>query len=68
MSRSRFSSTPLGCFIPMTIACAILCVGWVLNLINVFNQSYASGDIDGMVVMRVIGVLVAPIGGVLGFL
>lgn len=39
-------------------------VGWGLNLAEIAH----SATIDGMVVLRVIGVFIAPLGAVLGFL
>ena len=40
-------------------------VGWVLNLVALFNSSFT--PITGHVVLRVIGVFVAPVGSILGF-
>lgn len=43
----------------------IACVGWVLNIVSIFNSSFDS--LTGILVLRVIGVFLAPIGAVLGF-
>lgn len=40
-------------------------VGWVMNIIAILHSDF--GHIGGMLVLRVIGVFVAPIGAVLGF-
>lgn len=39
-------------------------LGWVLNIIEIAHAA----TIDGMVILRVIGVFIAPLGAVLGFL
>ena len=38
--------------------------GWVMNLIEIVHSS----GIDGMVIVRVIGVFIAPLGAILGWL
>jgi hypothetical protein len=40
--------------------------GWVLNIIDIFNSSFS--EITGILVLRVIGVFIAPLGAVLGYL
>jgi len=40
------------------------CVGWVLNLVAIAQVN----DFSGMLVLRVIGIFVAPIGAVLGWI
>jgi prepilin-type N-terminal cleavage/methylation domain-containing protein len=40
--------------------------GWVWNVVKIVGSDF--GAITGMLVMRVIGVFVAPLGCVLGFL
>lgn len=40
-------------------------VGWVMNLVTVFNTAHA--ELTGIFILRVIGVFMAPIGGVLGY-
>lgn len=39
--------------------------GWILNLIKVFNAEFST--ITGVLVVRVIGVFVAPIGSIFGW-
>ena len=38
--------------------------GWVMNLIQIAHSS----GIDGMVIVRVIGAFIAPLGAILGWL
>ncbi|URC15560.1 hypothetical protein DB2_58 [Octadecabacter Antarctic DB virus 2] len=40
--------------------------GWVMNLVSLFSASF--DPITGQGVMRIIGVFVAPVGGVMGWL
>ena len=41
-------------------------VGWVMNVVKIVGQ--ISDPITGMFIFRCVGVLVAPLGAVLGFL
>ena len=40
--------------------------GWVWNIVKIVGSDF--GQITGLLVMRVIGVFLAPLGAVLGFL
>jgi hypothetical protein len=40
-------------------------IGWVMNLITIANSSF--DVITGMLVLRVVGVFVAPLGAILGY-
>jgi hypothetical protein len=39
-------------------------LGWAMNLVAIAQADY----IDGLVVVRVIGVLIAPLGAILGYI
>lgn len=39
-------------------------IGWVLNLVKIFDADFA--HVTGVLVLRIIGVFIAPIGSVLG--
>lgn len=39
--------------------------GWIINLVTVFHSNY--DHITGLLVVRVVGVIVAPIGAILGY-
>ena len=41
-------------------------IGWVMNIIGIIN-TVVSGEWTGMLVARVIGVFMAPLGAVLGW-
>lgn len=41
-------------------------LGWVLNLVTIFDSSFS--PITGPLVLRIIGVFIAPIGAVLGYI
>jgi hypothetical protein len=40
-------------------------VGWVMNIVDIANSDF--DNITGMLVIRVIGVFVPPLGAVLGY-
>jgi hypothetical protein len=40
-------------------------IGWIMNLITIANSSF--DVITGMLVLRVVGVFVAPLGAILGY-
>lgn len=39
-------------------------LGWIMNIITIAHSSF--GTITGILVLRVIGIFVAPLGSVLG--
>lgn len=39
-------------------------IGWVLNIFVVAN----SNEITGMLIVRVVGIFIAPLGAILGFI
>lgn len=41
----------------------MLVAGWVMNIVKIFNAE----ALDGVVVARVIGAFIAPLGGVMGW-
>lgn len=62
MSKQR-GSTLVGVFIIVLWVAAL--VGWVLNLIEIIK--IVNEPIAGMFVLRCIGIFVAPLGAVLGY-
>lgn len=42
-----------------------LMAGWVMNLVTLFHSNFT--PITGALVLRVVGIFVAPIGGVMGY-
>jgi len=47
------------------IACIL---GWVLNIVAIAHSNFDFSNITGMIVLRIIGVFLAPLGSVLGYL
>lgn len=45
---------------------AVALIGWVMNIIEIINTGFSS-EWTGMLVARVIGVFMAPLGAVLGW-
>lgn len=43
-----------------------LAAGWVMNIITIFNT--ADAPLTGVFILRCIGVVMAPLGGVLGWI
>lgn len=40
-------------------------IGWVLNIIDIVGSDFSA--VDGILILRIIGVIVAPLGAVLGY-
>lgn len=49
----------------ITIVFIVLCIGWVLNLIEIVSTF--SGPLTGMLIARLVGVFAMPLGGILGY-
>jgi hypothetical protein len=43
----------------------LIIVGWIMNLVTIFNTAHV--ELTGMFILRIVGIFVAPIGGVLGY-
>jgi hypothetical protein len=55
-------------FVPslLVIVVAILgFVGWVMNIMTIAGSSF--NDLTGLLVLRVVGIFIAPMGAVLGW-
>ncbi len=64
LSKKRSSGTPVKLAI-FVIAMWLICIyGWIVNCINVVNGDF--NNITGLLVVRVIGIVVAPIGSFMG--
>ena len=44
----------------------VLCYGWVANIITLYNSNFDT--ITGQLVLRVVGIFVAPLGTIMGYL
>jgi hypothetical protein len=40
--------------------------GWVMNIVEIVNADF--NHIDGVLVVRIVGIFLAPLGAVLGYL
>lgn len=40
-------------------------IGWILNIVDIANSDFE--NVTGMLVLRIIGVFVAPLGAILGW-
>ena len=54
----------VGFFLGYLLVPAVLLIGWVMNLLKII----AWEESMGMLVVRVIGAFIGPLGGVLGWL
>lgn len=54
---------------PLTIAIVLIwivgVIGWIMNIMTIAGSSF--DVLSGMLILRVIGIFVAPLGAVLGF-
>jgi len=44
---------------------AAACAGWIMNIVAIFNGSFE--PVTGEMVVRIIGVFLAPIGAIMGW-
>lgn len=45
----------------------VLFIGWVINIIQIVNTFTTISEIDIVVILRIVGIVVAPLGTVMGF-
>jgi len=50
---------------PLLIITVLGFVGWVLNIIAIYNSSF--DPLTGLVVLRVVGIFVMPLGAIIGW-
>jgi hypothetical protein len=65
MIKIRFPGTSLGLLMYLAFIVAII-GGWVMNLVEIVNYDFAS--ITGMIILRIAGIFIAPLGAVLGWI
>ncbi len=44
----------------------LLIYGYISNIVTIYNSSF--NDITGVTVLRLIGIIIAPLGGIMGYL
>lgn len=49
----------------MILAALVIAYGWVINLVALFHSSFT--ELTGILVLRVAGIFIFPIGGILGY-
>lgn len=64
MIKIRFANTTIGVMLYLSLLILLL-GGWVMNLIEIVNYDFAS--ITGMIILRIAGIFIAPLGAVLGW-
>lgn len=62
---SRLST---GALLTLVSILALALVGWVINIIKLFGIAQATDPNYVMAALRAIGIFVAPLGAILGFL
>ena len=65
MIKIKFPGTSLGLLMYLAFVVVII-GGWILNLVEIVNYDFAS--ITGMIVLRIAGIFIAPLGAVLGWI
>ena len=64
MIKISFANTAMGVFLYLSLL-ILLVGGWVMNLVEIVNYDFAS--ITGMIILRIAGIFIAPLGAVLGW-
>ena len=64
MIKISFANTAMGVFLYLSLLILLL-GGWVMNLVEIVNYDFAS--ITGMIILRIAGIFIAPLGAVLGW-
>lgn len=62
---SRYSNVGLGLILTYLVILIALVVGWVMNIVSIVGT--LADPITGMLIARLVGTIVFPLGGVLGY-
>jgi hypothetical protein len=65
MIKIKFPGTSLGLLMYLAFVVVII-GGWILNLVEIVNYDFAA--ITGMIILRIAGIFIAPLGAVLGWI
>ena len=65
MIKIKFPGTSLGLLMYLAFVVAII-GGWIMNLVEIVNYDFTS--ITGMIILRIAGIFIAPLGAVLGWI
>ena len=53
----------------LTVAAALgIALGWIFNIVAIFNLAAADGGVTMMFVLRCVGVIFVPLGAIFGWL
>lgn len=63
-----FRTVPFFVFVVWFAGCFAGALGWVLNIVKILGMDFDPNNISMMLVLRLIGVIVAPLGAVLGYI
>ena len=70
MSRIRNRATAakiaIGAFLFWLTAVGALGIGWIMNIVSIIHV--ISEPITPMIILRLVGIIVFPLGGILGYL
>lgn len=50
-----------------SIVWLLMVIGWVLNIMKLVTSDF-SGPVSTEVILRIVGIIVAPLGGIMGYL
>ena len=65
MIKARYTGGTVAGLVWLAIIGALI-YGWVANIITIAHSNFS--DITGILVLRVVGIFVAPLGTVLGYI
>ena len=63
MNRRTMDITILMIWFTMLAACI---VGWIMNIVAIAHTGFS--DMSGMLILRVVGIFIAPLGAILGYI
>jgi hypothetical protein len=56
-----------GIIIGWFIAVVVIGIGWVLNIINIVHALQAGTEVTAVLIAQLVGVALAPLGAILGY-
>lgn len=65
MKPITIENVTFGATVTYLIVIIALAIGWIMNIIEIVTT--LSGPITGMLIARLVGTIVFPLGGVLGY-
>ena len=65
-SSKRSSFTLIG--LSIVLLCTAFVIGYVLNIVNIVNNLSTNDEVTNMLIFQCIGIIIVPLGSVLGWL